>query len=102
MNTAIQLALVIGTAISFPGWCLLSMLIIAVIAYRHSRHFKTYVDNLVVRVGIKRDQLLGRSLFTGITGYQGFSIQFEIFEQNLTARVRAFLSKLRNTLKIDR
>ncbi len=102
MYNLINLGLVIGTVIGFPLWCGLVLALFATLAYRYSQRFRNKTIRLTHRLIASIELLLKRPLLSNITGDQGFPIQLEIFEQNLTARIQALLLKLRNSLKIHR
>ncbi len=98
MYNLINLGLVIGTIIGFPLWCGLVLALFTALAYRHSRRLRNETIRLVANVAL----LLKRPLLSNITGNQGFPIQLEIFEQNLTTRIQMLFFKFRNLFKIHR
>ena len=106
MYQLVNLGLVIGTKLGFVWWCLLSLGIIAFIVFkRWRRPLLHFILNNQTISRIKREVRAGAgSIFfpSVVSGNQGLPVQLEIFEQNLTTRIRSFLRQISNLFKIQR
>lgn len=101
MYDLINLGLVIGTKLGFVWWCLLSIALIALFIFKRMR---AGTRRLLGRVLSLIEQLFrATNLVPSVaSGNQGLPVQLEIFEQNLTTRIRSFLSQIGNLFKIQR
>ena len=101
MYQLFNLGLLIGTKLGFIWWCLLFIGVILVVAIKRVR--LTLVQ-MARQLLIWLESVTKRQLFfiRFASGNQGLPVQLEIFEQNLTPRIRSFLSQLRDLSKIHR
>lgn len=102
MYNLVDLGLVVGTVIGFPLWCGLVLAMVVALAYNRSRRFRSATLRLIRRLVVRVEPLFKRPVLSHVTGNQGFPIQLEIFEHNLTVRIQALLFKLRDSFKIRR
>ncbi len=101
MYQLFNLGLLIGTKLGFFWWCLLFISAAVIILFKPlrralARRLKELVES--THLIFKRHL----SLLHEVGGNQGFPVQLEIFEQNLSARFSSLILKLRNLLKVVR
>lgn len=100
MNSLFSLAYFLGTSINFPIWCLI--IVGGVLGYRKRDAVKLYLKSLLDYSLTTTELVFKRPLLSNVAGQEGFPVQLQIFEQELTSFVRTLLAKLRDSLKIAR
>ena len=101
MYQLFNLGLLIGTKLGFIWWCLLFIGVTLFVAVKRVR---LSIGQMIHQLLICFELVTKRRLFfiRFASGNQGLPVQLEIFEQNLTPRIRSFLGQLRNLSKIRR
>ena len=102
MYQLFNLGLLIGTRVSFVLWCLLFIAVGLIVAVKRLR---TGLGQLLRHLLVLAKFSAPKRLFFIVRiaqRDQRLPVQLEIFEQNLTTRVRSFLSQFRYLAKILR
>lgn len=96
INSLVSFSLLIGTSINFAAWCLITLAIVVMVIYRNNEHFRIRVQSTLKKFRFYER----RHLFFNVAGHQGLPIQLEIFEQNLSMRIRTLKEQLVNFIKV--